>query len=291
LRDSDGDGIPDQVDELPYKSEYSTLWDQQVAIRESLGDSHADAVSFANKAYTSNLLPSTKTKADLFDLTKAPANGVSVYGADLGYPLIKSGLVKLNVYSTFAQIQGHGWGTTLPGVSLSIGNFFNFSAEYRKQSKEFVFGYFNQTYEFQRSVFQAGQKNPLTKDSTLLGITQGMSGFYVGLSINLMDFASITANYSDMSNGGSTNVRSIYGEASLKKKLIPGINDAKAYYLQNNVQDFQNWKTPSTILGYILDYNIGGAAVGFEYRYNFQYDATGQIQTLKTILLRTSVKF
>ena len=291
LRDTDKDGTPDQIDELPYKSDYSTLWDKYYGEHIERGDSPEKALDYTNDAFLSHALPSNKTKADLFNLDIAEGRGISVYGADLGYPLIHNELIKLDVYTQYSKIHGYGWGVTLPGASLSIGNFFNISAEYRKQSKEFVYGYFNQTYEFERAVFGADPMQPITKDMTMKAITEGMSGFFVGMSMNFFDFASLTANYSDMSSGNSMNKRSLYGEFGLKKKLLPGINEAKAYYVQNNVQDFKQWKTPSTILGYILEYNIGGAGVGFEYRFNFQQNAKGELETLKTILLRTSVKF
>jgi len=291
LRDRDGDGTPDQVDKFPYDAAYATQWEQTKYIDQSKGDSEADAIAFANKAYANNLISDNITKNDIFNFNTKPTRAISVYGADLGYPLVHNDLIKLDLYSQYSQIQGYGWGMTLPGASLSIGSFFNITAEYRKQSKEFVYGYFNQTYEFERAVFGGDPKNPITKDMTLKTITEGMSGFYLGMNLNFFDFASVTANYSDMTTGGSMNRRSLYGEASLKKKLIPGINEAKAYYVQNNVQDFQQWKTPSTILGYILEYQIGSAGVGFEYRYNFKNNEKGEIETLKTILLRTSIKF
>jgi hypothetical protein len=79
------------------------------------------------------------------------------------------------------------------------------------------------------------------------------------------------------------------------KKMI-SFADVKGYYIQNNVQDFREWKSPSTVMGFNIGYNYKGAIVGIDYRWTFQdLNGDGLIrgseEKIKTISFRTAVNF
>ena len=79
------------------------------------------------------------------------------------------------------------------------------------------------------------------------------------------------------------------------KKILP-VTEVKGYYVQNNVENFKDWRTPSTIVGLNIGYNFKGAVVGFDYRWSFRdLDGSGKIdqpnETFKTIGFRTAVNF
>jgi hypothetical protein len=93
-------------------------------------------------------------------------------------------------------------------------------------------------------------------------------------------------------------MRSIHGELRMGETLKKMIHfaDVKGYYIQNNVQDFRELRTPSSIMGYTVGYNYKGAIMGIDYRWTFQdLNGNGLIrgskEVFKTISFRTAVSF
>jgi len=244
----------------------------------------------------------------------------AVWGLDFGIPLIEAELFKLDIYAHFSKIgfgkitaadTAHsqfdgGWGIALPGIRVVIGpnNFLTFTAEYRKASPHFLFGYYDYTYETERAVFVRSNVNgnekvfTETKSQSLYDIKNAMNGIYVGMVFNFFGLVGVTANYQDLFAPDNQHLRSIKGELGIGqtlKKLIP-LSEVKGYYYQDNVQDFKQWKTPNTIAGLTVGYNFKGAVVGLDYRWTFQdLDGSGKIdqpnETIKTIGFRTAVNF
>ncbi len=105
------------------------------------------------------------------------------------------------------------------------------------------------------------------------------------------------ASYQDLMLKNEKNIRSLSGELMIKEDLLPFINEAKAYYFQNNVADFKEWKTPSTIMGYMIALGVNkGVSVVFDYRYTFQdIDGNGKIdgteETIETFSISSTAKF
>ena len=138
----------------------------------------------------------------------------------------------------------------------------------------------------------------VTKQQTLLSITEKMNGIYASAELNLFNYMICYASYQDLMGSGKDHMRSIHAELAMGenlKKLI-SFGEVKGYYVQNNVQDFTEWRTPSTIVGYTMGYNYKGAIIGFDYRWAFQdLDGSGTIrgskEVLKTISFRTAITF
>lgn len=106
------------------------------------------------------------------------------------------------------------------------------------------------------------------------------------------------AGYQDLIGSDKTHMRSLHGEVRMGETLKKMLHfaDLKGYYIQNNVQDFRQWKTPSSLVGFNIGYNYKGAIVGIDYRWTFQdLDGNGIIkgngETIKTISFRTAVSF
>jgi hypothetical protein len=138
----------------------------------------------------------------------------------------------------------------------------------------------------------------VTKQNRLADVTDKTNGFFAGVNLNLADMVLASANYSDMigADSASLHIRSLTGSLELMPKLLPKDAHLKAYYVQNNVENFKYWKTPSTIMGYQVNYDFNGISLGFDYRYTFQdIDGNGMIsgakETLKSFGLTTSMKF
>lgn len=300
LGDSDDDGIPDEIDQYPYDSDWATERDKKETALSELGLSD-DAIEqhIANEIAIGDL--DSLSHDDLFNLNDNTSTS-KVWSVDIGYPVIERTRVKLDIYSQFTRIVNYGWGITAPGLRFLIGQkgFFTFRAEYRKASKEFMYGYYDYTYEMQRANFvtdTAGNLVIKTKQEMLKDITDDLNGIFVGLDIKLGGYILMTAEYQDL-RGDDISRKSVRGEVGIGDKLKEIIPvDVKGYYYQSNVEDFTTWKTPSTILGYTLAYKIKGTvSMGFDFRYTFKdLDGSGEIngsdEMIKTIGLKSSVTF
>ena len=291
LRDNDEDDYPNEIDIYPEDDRYVTDYDYySINMNEALADS---------MVYY-NLIDSLK-RSDLpkyADSTKA----VSIWGFDIGYPIFKNDLINIDVYGQFAQIQDFGWGYSAPAFRVKAGPFI-FSAEYRHTDGEFLFGFFNPTYEMERATYNIdslGIGSFETKAQTLKN-TPALDGYFVGLHFNAWDWFTLKCDYQDLKgeyeDKTDYEVKSLRGEFAVSEDLIPKISMAKAYYMQNNVEDFKEWKTPSTIMGYSLGYNVNeGTAIIFDYKYTFEdmngdNEISGDNETIKTISISTAIKF
>ena len=88
------------------------------------------------------------------DSWRKTKDGVSVWGADIELPLIKSDILKMLLYADYAKIHGYGSGKT-----IGFGTDFNalsgflrlgFNVERRFMGKEFIAPYFGPFYEILR---------------------------------------------------------------------------------------------------------------------------------------------
>lgn len=308
--DRDNDGVPDQIDSYKNNKAWATEmdkispaeWDHLLS-DPFWGATRTDRYS---KLRDLGLVPAdTARMADLFNLNNQSSK---MYAAsvDLGFPMIDRELLKFDIYTHFTQLRGgnrtYGWGVALPGARLIIGsgsitNFLTLKAEYRRSSKEFLFGYFNNTYELERAQF-IGRDSVVTKQQTLLAVKEELNGIYASAELNILNYVVCFAGYQDLMGAGKEHMRSIHGEVSMGENLKKMISfaDVRGYYIQNNVQDFTQWKTPSTLVGYTVGYNYKGATIGFDYRWAFQdLDGNGKIkggnEVVKTISFRTAVTF
>ena len=290
LRDNDDDGYPNEIDRFPDDDSYSTYYDYYLHYSDN--DS-----SFADTAI--NVLPEADSvKKEELENFKDRTSSLAIWGLDIGYPLFKNDLIKIDVYGQMAAIDGYGWGFAAPAFRLKTGPFI-FRAEYRHTDGEFLFGYFNPTYEMERAFYNAGTNTFWTKQD-ILDYIPSLDGYFVGAHFEGWGIFRLQVNYQDLRSGSGEDieaVKSLTGEFAINEKLIPKLAAAKAYYMQNNVEDFTEWKTPSTVLGYVLGYNIAeGTAIYFDYRFTFQDmngdgEIIGKNETIKTIGISTKITF
>lgn len=310
FEDRDGDGIPNLIDLYPKNKLLATEMDN-ISIDQwnhLLNDPYwgATRAEAYQKLLSLGLVPAdTMRMADLFNLNNQTSK-MYAYSFDMGIPIARKENFKFDIYSHITQLRGqdrtYGWGVALPGVRMILGtsnvqNFLTFKAEYRKSSKEFLFGYFNNTYELERAQF-VGRDSVITKQQRLLSIQQELNGIFASVELNMFGYIVGYGGYQDLIGKDKVHMRSLHGEIrmgeTLKKML--SFADLKGYYIQNNVQDFRQWKTPSTLVGINVGYNYKGAIVGIDYRWTFQ-DLNGDgiikgsAETFKTISFRTAVSF
>jgi len=299
LKDFDDDGYPNEVDFYPSDDAWATKRDALEYALTQEGYTIEAATGITEALVAINELD-PRRKDELFDINKNKSQS-QVWSVDAGFPLIEKPRIKLGIYSHYTKIVNYGWGVTVPGLRFEIGQngFLVFTAEYRRASSQFMFGFYDYTYELERAIFSrntTGELDIITKQDRLKLITDEQNGFFVGLDINIFRLVVLHAAYQDL-RGDDVDQKSIKGElnfgAALKAKIPV---DAKGYYYQNNVQDFTKWKTPSTVCGYTVSYNVKGVDIGFDYRYTFQdLDGDGIIkdakETIKTMGILTKVTF
>lgn len=307
--DKDGDGVPNTIDLYPSNSNWATDMDK-ISLDDwnhLLNDPHWGATR--EEAYQRllelGLVPADTTRMDdLFNLNNQSSQMYAA-GIDIGIPIIEREMFKFDIYSHFTQLKGdktYGWGAAIPGIRMVIGsgsitNFLTLKAEYRRSSKEFMFGYFNNTYELERAQFTANGQ-VVTRQQQLLAIQEELNGIYASAEVNILNYVVCYAGYQDLMGTSEKHLRSIHGEVRMGESLkkILHFADLKGYYIQNNVQDFRVWKTPSTLMGYTIGYNYKGATIGFDYRWTFRdTDGNGVIrgdkEIIKTISFRTAITF
>ncbi len=295
FKDTDDDGYPDEIDYYDDDDNYVTVRDE--LLDKGFTDAQIDTMMNSDAELFDDITSETKDTLSEFDFSDKTSD-LTIVGLDIGYPILDGDFIKMDVYSAYADIIDYGWGVTVPGFRTRFGDFLTFTAEYRLQSKEFLYGYFDNTYELERANFiipDVGPTSVVTKQDTLLGITDSMSGYLVGASVNIQKFVNISATYLDMEGDDNEN-KSLTGEAILNNGALPTFPQAKGYYVQNNVEDLDEWKTPSTVTGVIIQYTMGATTLAFDHQYTFSdVNGDGEIkgdeETIKTLSVNASVTF
>ncbi len=286
LFDTDNDGYPDAIDKYPNDKDLVVereKWEQDLA-----GYPNADIT--LQTLFDAGIVDSTKREG--LPQYADSSSTVTIMGMDAGYALLETDLLKLDVYTQIAKIINYGSGFSFPGVRFKIGPV-TATAEYRHANEKFLFGYFNQTYEIERARTFGSH---IIKKSQFLDTIEAMNGYYAGLSFDLFKLVVLSVNYQDL-RGDSLCAKSLRGSVSIKENLIPKVSTAKVYYSQDNVNDLSEYKTPSTIMGYVIGFNISdGVSINFDHRYTFEdRNGDGKIQgkdeTIKSVSIFTAIKF
>ena len=289
LKDSDGDGYPDYQDGFP---------DDKNRYRDSDGDGYEDYVDTdGNRVYIDidadgdnnldNTQPGGTDNPTLREYSKLSdtIDGISVYGFDVGLPLIETG-VRLDLYGQFAQVYtgdenlNGGWGIGAPGLRLIAGQFTG-QVEYRYFKGRFRPNYFDNLYEHER-VRLVGL-TPVTKEMTLVDET--WNGVHGRAKYNLFNFVEAGAGYQYMT--GDASFQDVTGTVGLMENLlrsIPKISIAEAYFhnttyaniyygaIDKKFEDhYSLWDfTPNTFYGTRIGFEVTpGMIIVWDTRYTF----------------------
>ena len=284
LHDRDDDGVPDRIDAYPDDSRYTSTYDYY----ERNG---ADPFTLADLLGLGLI-----SKAD-FDLNKKRSR-TGFWAADAGFMVIDTEFFKFDIYAQFAQsLNTGGYGITAPGVRLTFGKIAEIYGDYRTQSDEFIFGYYNNTYDLERARFiDNGTELVVTTKKDKLRAAQELRGYFAGIKLNIFDIVTGTVEYQDMQWGSSQKDRSFKGVVALNTDLVPMISKAEGFYIQNNV-DKLRWKTESTMWGGVLGLGMGNN-VDINFMYVITYDdkngdgrISGDDETNTNISVSTTARF
>ncbi|MFP4522026.1 MAG: FecR domain-containing protein [Fibrobacterota bacterium] len=299
LRDRDGDKCPDLLDEFPDNKRWC-IADTGV-IKEKYSQPTKDEITAVAQREDSAYIEQTRGFIEGED-------PISMFGADIGLPVLSKGILGLTVYGQYAMTiddstkndshGSEGFGITAPGILANIGPL-NMSLEYRYFKDEFKAGYFDKAYELDRMKMYKDQ-SLLAKDYFLErydGTT--MSGVYAGASLNIVnlitaragaDFMSIS--YEDDTLAAPKKSRSIKAEAGVGetvKRIIEKfkIADVSAYYHKDNIgtypmktnsdgeeaYDTLLEPTPYTIMGYKVGFKVSeGVVLLYDNQYVYVLD-------------------
>ena len=330
LRDSDGDGRPDLVDDFPDDSDYwlDTDGDGLADVFSGEWDIDGDGVTDTLDSDIPGWDLDTSIVLDTdIDRKPDPLNvnkkARSIYGIsiDASKRLLSENNMNISVYAQFAALLGEttdpisGRDTTLGtgfipfGLSTNFGPA-RFNFEYRiMPAGRFEFGYWDRSYEIERATFSSRTIGSLsganigeiiTKDNRL-GKFGKQKGYFSTLSLDLGSMI-----------GGSMSYQNLFGEqwdentnsfvqdrnqsfiASVGlKKPISRITSARWYYQQRNVPNpFEFEYTESTISGYRIGIKLGnGMILNYIFRRSFRdIDGDGKVNGTDETINMTNIE-
>ena len=300
LKDSDGDTYPDYYDFYPDDSlHYDGLADAQddwEVLQPYLKDDANFNDWFEDSKYYNEYDPA--------NTTKDPMSGVAV---DLTYSLSN----KITLYSQFAQLIGEvslsdsteslGWGLVPIGMRAKLGPV-DILAEYRMNSRRFVFNYWDRAYDVSRVTLN-NSGDVTTKESKLYQYGK-LSGFYAQARMDVMNLLDLSIGYQNMNGEIWDNTGAVYTEGEsnqtfltligINPSLIPKVGKAEAFYQQSNVPNpFEFEPNASTIWGYDVGVEVSsGVMLVYQARTIYIYDIdTDKYEGVESIQIETQFIF
>jgi len=123
---------------------------------------------------------------------------ISIFGIDLGLPIIRGAMANLTLYVDYANISGFGSGTAT-GAILNINPLGLVSGsvklERRFNGDNYIPSYFNSFYEIERFKVDTSAGTFVSKAQLLSGLTNVGNGFYGELGINVLGLFNILGSY------------------------------------------------------------------------------------------------
>ncbi len=319
LKDKDGDGVPDVVDDFPDDKLWSVDTDGDGwADDDKENEFDRDGDGFTDQTPDSLFQPNNDI--DGWDLKPPPFNkslansAITGLSFDLSYPIISNKLLNLMVYTEAAFLSYNdtleaisttgevtrsstGFGLIGPGLRAQILKFLNISFEYRATSPLFQHGFFNATYDLERAQIGAVVADSVsTKDQVLMqNYPVGLSGIYGSASANLFNLVTFGAAYQQLSppdtSSGPSN--SFLVNLSINTDPIPKISEAMAYYIRTNDENPFDFANPSvnTTWGFRVAYELA-AGVDMVYNQQVSYrNVAGEIEEVRLLLIETAFRF
>jgi len=301
LPDADEDDVADALDLYPDSDDNKVL----DSLRTNFSLTQRDFLrSNGFNIPSESIVQNGITK--LSDYDRILNGAVSV---DFGMPVVNKKLFNLVVYgqaASFIPVEDSalvyangaytrvpftpGFGFAVPGVRMGLFKIANLTLEYRYAGENFLFGYWDKAYDYER--VQIRNNQIYTKQQMALMQSQ-MQGLYGAFNVNILNYIVLGSYYQHMFTEG-TEVKSFMASASIPKGKIPKLADATAYYQRNNDDSPFDFKNPSenTILGYKVGFELGGGTVIY---YKFQrtyrdYDGNGLIDPEKEAISLTTIE-
>lgn len=225
---------------------------------------------------------------------KTEVDPVTVIGADLGIPIVKTKLLALDVYahggvtvddesdSKFYK----GWGFGAPGVAVTLGPV-RAMVEYRHIKDKFTPAYFGPYYFDERITPE--NTHPITIKEQLLRNVE-LNGVYGSLGVSIAGFVLVSGSYQWLGGDNQKDQR-LEADAEVGEKIIkfiPKITKAQLFYSQTDIDRNFFYQTPTTYWGYRLGVEVlSSAYILWETRYG--WDA--QLNDKKNVTITAGLRF
>ena len=324
LKDSDGDGRPDLVDDFPNKKLFwldtdgdgfadsdDLEWDiDGDGITDTL-DSHIPGWNLDTVIVLDGDIQSKPEPLNINEQSEM----INSFALDLGIPLLRDGPISLDFYAQYASLLGKttnpldstrenvGYGIIPLGLSAKLGPA-HFTFEFRMvPDGKFQFGYFNKSYEIERATFKSisGNQGEIVTKASKLGTYGKQNGFYSSLTLDLgsifdarMAFQSLNGEqYNANENSFQPEANRSFTTILKLKKSISKIEKASWFYQQRNVPNPFNFEySESTIMGYNVGLNLGnGMVLTYVFRRSFNdLNGDGDVLDSNEMINMTSVE-
>ncbi len=322
LRDKDGDGIPDLVDDFPEDKLYwldtdgDGLADNMDNEWDVDGDGITDTLDGNIPGWDMDTIivldNSIVTKVDPININNT-TESFHAFALDAGVPILKEGPITIHFYAQYAALLGKtespdgkiedaGYGLIPLGLGARFGPA-KFNFEFRMVPKgKFEFGYFDRSYEIERATFQniSGNQGIIITKSKKLGIYGKQNGFFSSLSLDLgslfdagMTFQSLNGDMYDKQNGFQKSSNQSFTSVLKLKKSISKIEKATWFYQQRNVPNpFDFEYSESTITGYNIGLKLGnGMVLNYVFRRTFKdLNGDGKVDGEGEMINMTSIE-
>lgn len=250
MADVDEDAVPDQLDRYTDHDdgeEYDTWHDLQTALAANpdLWERMRQSAGYPGDDWLA---------APPIDYSKAEES-LQALGGDLSYELLPN----LDAYFQLAKFTGYGSGWA-PGVSWRPFSWLSAGAEYRVWGEQFIGDFFNRTYDVERT--QLFGDSLYTKEEVLKNAV-AMKGLYADARLNIFNILTVNAAWNTMKpdDGNVDDWNSLWADAGLNMAKVPKLKELSAYYTQVGAESLFDLKTPQTIHGYRIGYELAPGAV------------------------------
>lgn len=232
------------------------------------------------------------------DSSRTTKDQVTVWGADIELPLIKSKLFNIMIYTDHARILNYGAGQTV-GLStdfIPIKNLLEcrFTIEKRFLGKEFIPGYFGPFYEILRNTTMAEvidfyysqggdslgipekyrpilETQLVSKQDLLSMMNETRTGWFLGLTANFLNIIKGIGYYQKID--GESNSGMLHFGASVSPKITALTLEAS--YDKRGIGDFKDITTLDyrSVARFGLGYRMNTFMLLYlDYIWNFTYD-------------------
>ncbi|MBT5956732.1 MAG: hypothetical protein HOG97_08245 [Candidatus Marinimicrobia bacterium] len=301
LSNRDGDDYPDYFDHFPDdENQFSEALVDYDSWQIKYLDLKGDTINFSNWYLTDNSDHNTFTP--LGDSDKNPVSALSL---DLVLKLSK----RTYIYSQVGKLIGEtdtlktedaelGWGAVPIGLFTKLGPI-NFRGEYRMQSENFLFSYWDQAYDLNRAIAQNG--GILTKESQLYRYGK-LNGIFLNMNSSIMELVSLDVSYQNMAGKVWDDTsekliddanQTLMGKISLNTRKIAKIDVAEAFYQQSNVTNpFKFEPNETSISGYNLGFEVSaGMTLVYKSRTTYVLADDGKYESVSSMQIETQIKF
>lgn len=170
-----------------------------------------------------------------FNITE-DEGAISIFGFDIGLPLLNSSFTDITLYADYSKISGFGSGVAT-GVmfDFNLSTLVNINAklERRFNNGKYIPAYFNSLYEIERFKVDSAAGTFTSKALVLNSITENQNGFYGDLLVRILGLFDIYGSYQRLDKSPKSGIMNL--RTAIEPESAPFV--LRAGYDKVNIQD------------------------------------------------------